>query len=231
MPIAATRARSQTRYGRSQIRSTRAFIEAGRQAGYPLTDDVNGHQQEGFGRMDMTVNDGRRWSARRTPICSRRMKRPNLAVRDACAGDAASSSRAGAPSAWISPGRRDARGARAARGRSSRGPINSPQLLKLSGIGPAAELREPRHRGRARPAGRRREPAGPSRVLFPGRLHAADHALRLHGPPRQGADRRALAPFKDGLGATNHFESCGFIRSPPGRAATPTSSTISCRSP
>ena len=41
----------------------RAWIEAGRQAGYPVTEDVNGFQQEGFGRMDMTVHEGRRWSA------------------------------------------------------------------------------------------------------------------------------------------------------------------------
>src|SRR6476661_3773590 len=41
----------------------RAFIEAGRQAGYPVTEDMNGHQQEGLGWMDMTTYKGRRWSA------------------------------------------------------------------------------------------------------------------------------------------------------------------------
>ena len=40
-----------------------AFIEAGRQAGYPVTQDYNGHQQEGFGPMEMTVHKGVRWSA------------------------------------------------------------------------------------------------------------------------------------------------------------------------
>ena len=40
-----------------------AFVEAGRQAGYPVTEDYNGHQQEGFGAMEMTVHDGIRWSA------------------------------------------------------------------------------------------------------------------------------------------------------------------------
>lgn len=39
-----------------------AFIEAGIQAGYPFTDDMNGYQQEGFGWMDMTVHNGQRWS-------------------------------------------------------------------------------------------------------------------------------------------------------------------------
>jgi choline dehydrogenase len=39
------------------------FIEAGVQAGYPFTDDMNGYQQEGFGWMDMTIHKGWRWSA------------------------------------------------------------------------------------------------------------------------------------------------------------------------
>src|SRR5262249_25618374 len=39
-----------------------AFIEAGQQAGFPATDDLNGRQQEGFGPMDMTTHNGRRWS-------------------------------------------------------------------------------------------------------------------------------------------------------------------------
>ncbi|RLN98442.1 hypothetical protein BBJ28_00021152 [Nothophytophthora sp. Chile5] len=40
-----------------------AFIEAGIQAGYPFTEDVNGYQQEGFGWFDLTIHKGRRWSA------------------------------------------------------------------------------------------------------------------------------------------------------------------------
>ena len=39
-----------------------AFIDAGQQAGYPFTSDLNGAQQEGFGKMDMTIYRGRRWS-------------------------------------------------------------------------------------------------------------------------------------------------------------------------
>ena len=52
-----------TRYGRMRNPLYRAFIEAAREAGYPETEDVNGYQQEGFGRFDMTVHHGRRWSA------------------------------------------------------------------------------------------------------------------------------------------------------------------------
>jgi choline dehydrogenase len=43
----------------------KAFIEAGREAGYPVTADYNGRQQEGFGEMEMTVRKGTRWSAAR----------------------------------------------------------------------------------------------------------------------------------------------------------------------
>ena len=50
-------------HGVEQTPSIGAFIEAGRQAGYPVTEDMNGHQQEGLGPMDMTTYKGRRWSA------------------------------------------------------------------------------------------------------------------------------------------------------------------------
>src|SRR5262249_6794924 len=56
-----------------------AWIEAGRQAGYPMTDDMNGFQQEGFGRMDMTVGDGRRCSAANAYLRPA-MRRNNLTV-------------------------------------------------------------------------------------------------------------------------------------------------------
>ena len=42
---------------------TRAFVDAGRQAGYPVTGDYNGEQQEGFGPFDATIYKGIRWSA------------------------------------------------------------------------------------------------------------------------------------------------------------------------
>ena len=42
---------------------TRAFVQAGGQAGYEITKDYNGEQQEGFGPFEMTVHNGQRWSA------------------------------------------------------------------------------------------------------------------------------------------------------------------------
>src|SRR5206468_5653613 len=57
-----------------------AFFAAVQQAGYPLTKDVNGYQQEGFAAFDRTIHNGRRWSASRAylrPV----MNRPNLVVK------------------------------------------------------------------------------------------------------------------------------------------------------
>jgi choline dehydrogenase len=122
-----------TRYGHVENPLYAAFVEAARQAGYPVTDDVNGEQQEGFGRMDMTVKNGVRWSAANAYL-KPAMKRANLEVRTHAL-----------VTRILFEGRR-AVGVRYSRGgvehevRANRevilsgGPINSPQLLKLSGI-------------------------------------------------------------------------------------------------
>ncbi|HAH10198.1 MAG TPA: choline dehydrogenase [Alphaproteobacteria bacterium] len=65
--------------GQSSIPLFRAYVEAGRQAGYPTTEDFNGRQQEGFGPYQLTIKDGVRWSAANAylkPI----LGRPNLKV-------------------------------------------------------------------------------------------------------------------------------------------------------
>src|SRR5689334_19986251 len=67
-----------TTCGRMNNALYQAWINAGIQAGYPATEDINGFQQEGFGRLDMTVVRGRRASAATAYL--RPAKRPNLAV-------------------------------------------------------------------------------------------------------------------------------------------------------
>ncbi len=118
-----------------------AFIEAGVQAGYPFTDDMNGYQQEGFGKMDMTIHKGRRWS---TAVGYLRpvLDRPNLTVKT------------GALTTRITFDGTRAEGVEFAEGNNvtavtaardvilSGGAINSPQLLMLSGIGPADHLKQ-----------------------------------------------------------------------------------------
>ena len=117
-----------------------AFFEAAQEAGYPLTDDVNGFRQEGFGRFDRNINRGRRLSASRAYLHPVRKKRPNLHVK--CRA---------LTTRILFEGKR-AIGVEYLRfGQTHRayageviccgGAINSPQLLQLSGVGNGSDLK------------------------------------------------------------------------------------------
>ena len=115
------------------------FIEAGRQAGYPVNDDFNGANQEGFGRYDFTIRNGRRWSTA-SAFLRPAMKRPNLTVMTDAHANRITVSDGEATGVEVSgPG-----GTRAIRAAREvvvcAGAVNSPQLLMLSGIGPVDEL-------------------------------------------------------------------------------------------
>ena len=192
-----------------------AFIEAGAQAGYLKTEDYNGSQQEGFGAMHMTVKNGVRWSAANAYL-KPALDRPNLTVITGALTER-----------LLFEGKR-ATGVEFTRAGSrqtlnanrevivSAGPIASPQLLQISGIGPAAVLKQ----------------AGVE-VLhdLPGvGENLQDHLefyfqFRCTQPITLNAELNPWRKFligarwilsKKGLGATNHFESCAFIRSKPG---------------
>jgi choline dehydrogenase len=204
-----------TSYGPLKNPLYRAFIDAAVQAGYAETSDINGYRQEGFGRMDMTVHKGRRWSAANAYL-KPAMKRPNLAVMTQAMVRRV-----------VFDGRR-ATGIEVERERKreivtarrevilSGGPINSPQLLKLSGVGPGAELA-----GLGIPVVADRAGVGENlqdhlEFYF---QEACKVPITLYA--QMGLVSRALIGarwllMRDGLGATNHFESCGFIRSRPG---------------
>ncbi|HZP20642.1 MAG TPA: choline dehydrogenase [Bauldia sp.] len=201
-----------TSYGKLANPLYRAFIEAARQAGYAETDDMNGFRQEGFGRMDMTVDGGTRASAARAYLHPA-MKRRNLTVvANALA------------TAVLFEGRR-ASGVRYRRNGTdytvracrevilSGGPINSPQLLKLSGIGPEAELREHGIAVVADRPGVGENLQDHLEFYFqvaskePVTLYSA---LGLLARARIGLHWLLKG---DGLGASNHFETGGFIRS------------------
>jgi choline dehydrogenase len=201
-----------TQHGALQNPLYAAFVEAGKQAGYPATDDVNGYQQEGFGRMDMTVHRGRRCSAARAYLRPA-MKRPNLQVLTDVA-----------VSRIVFDGRRAVgvdyqRGGAAVHAQARRevilagGAINSPQLLKLSGIGPQEELRaqgiEVVHDAPAVGENLQDHLEFYFQVACtqPVTLYSAMHPLV------KGLIGLRWLLRHDGLGATNHFESCGFIRS------------------
>lgn len=189
-----------------------AFKTAGSQAGYGLTEDYNGSRQEGFGDMEMTVYKGRRWSAANAYL-KPALKRPNLQlIKGALArrvlfeGNKASGLEyeIGGEIQSVRAGREVILAASS---------INSPRLLLQSGIGPAAHLR-----------------AHGIDVLAdrPGVGQNLQDHLELY---IQQACLQPITLYKHwnliskgliglqwllqgrGLGASNHFESCAFIRS------------------
>ncbi|WP_103332695.1 choline dehydrogenase [Pseudotabrizicola formosa] len=188
-----------------------AFIKAGAQAGYPVTDDYNGQQQEGFGPMEATIYKGRRWSA------------ANAYLKPAMAGGNVHLLRGNARRVVIENGR--ATGVEVDQGGApfvvqagreviiAASSLNSPKLLMLSGIGPAAELA--RH-GIALVADRPGVGANLQDHLEIYFQFAAAQPITLY--KHWNIWSKALIGAQwlftgKGLGASNQFEACAFIRS------------------
>jgi choline dehydrogenase len=119
-----------------------ALIAAGRQAGYPVTNDFNGAQQEGFGRYDLTVSDGQRWSAAAAYLRPA-SGRPNLTVATQARTVAIRLEHGRAVGVdYVTGKRRRPHTAHAAREvLLCAGAVQSPQILQLSGIGNPDRLR------------------------------------------------------------------------------------------
>ncbi|XP_068607537.1 choline dehydrogenase, mitochondrial [Brachionichthys hirsutus] len=118
-----------------------AFIEAGQQAGYPVTEDMNGYQQEGLGWMDMTIHKGKRWStasAYLRPI----LGRPNLKTEVRCLATKILFDGKRAVGVEYTQGGQQKRVFADKEVILSGGAINSPQLLMLSGVGNADDLKQ-----------------------------------------------------------------------------------------
>ncbi len=196
----------------------RAFIQAGRQAGYPLTDDYNGRCQEGFGAMHMTVKNGIRWSAANAYLKPAR-SRPNLKVVTKARCQRVVLENRVAKGVEYEVGGQSFRVEADREVILSAGSIGSPHLLQLSGIGPGEVLKA----------------AGiPVLHDLPGvGENLQDHLeyylqYRCRQPvtlnSKLGLWSKFLIGvrwqmFRSGLGSTNHFESCGFIRSTSGLKA------------
>jgi choline dehydrogenase len=201
-----------TAHGRKSNPLYDAFIEAGRQAGYGVSADLNGERQEGFGALGMTVRDGVRWSTANAYL-KPAMKRRNLrVVTYALATQIAFEGRRAVGVHYRSRGRE-----RKARARRevilSGGPINSPQLLKLSGVGPGAELRSLGIGVVADRPGVGENLQDHLEFTF---QVASKQPITLF--THTGLFSRALIGVEwlmrgRGLGASNHFEAGGFIRS------------------
>ena len=123
--------------GKNSLNDT--FINAGSEAGHPVTDDFNGADQEGFGRYDFNIKNGKRWSAASAFLHPVR-NRPNLTVSPDTT--TLNIEIQGRKATGVSLSRRGR--VQSVRARReivlSAGTVNSPQLLMLSGIGPAQDL-------------------------------------------------------------------------------------------
>jgi choline dehydrogenase len=184
----------------------RAFFDAVQQAGHPLTDDVNGYRQEGFAAFDRNIHRGRRLSASRAYLHPVR-SRPNLEVR----------TRAFVSRVVLEGGRAvgvDVDGERVRAGEVilCGGAIASPQLLLVSGIGNAQELRalgiDVVHDLPG--VGENLQDHLEVYVQYASKQPVSvQPALKWRNRP--GVFFRWLC-LRSGPGATNHFEAGGFIR-------------------
>jgi choline dehydrogenase len=189
----------------------RAFIAAGREAGFAISTDLNGHRQEGFGAFDRTIWQGRRWSAANAYLRPA-LKRGNVRL---VRGEASRVHFSGARAIGVEIG--TAGNARLVRAHRevviAASAINSPKLLLLSGIGPAEELLAHGIAVKADRPGVGRNLQDHLEVyvqyecLQPITLNAK---FGLLSKARVGAEWLFL---KRGDGATNHFEAGAFVRS------------------
>lgn len=115
-----------------------AFVQAGRQAGYQLTEDYNGQQQEGFGPMEHTIHKGARWSAAKAYLRPALQRKNCNLIRGLARKIVFSGRRAVGVELLAGAGLKNVRAKKEVILASSS--INSPKLLMLSGIGPAAHL-------------------------------------------------------------------------------------------
>ena len=191
-----------------------AFIEAGRQAGYPVTMDYNGRQQEGFGPMEATIFKGERWSAAKAYLRPAQATGRLEIIR-------------GLARKVVFEGKR-AVGVEIERGGKieviraraevvlAASSINTPKILLLSGIGAASALAEHGIACIADRAGVGANLQDHMEIYF---QFAAKQPITLYkywnifGKALIGAQWLFT---KKGLGASNQFESCAFIRSAAG---------------
>jgi choline dehydrogenase len=191
-----------------------AFVAAGSEAGFELTPDYNGAKQEGFGPMEQTVWRGRRWSAANAYLRPA-LARGNVAVLRCLAERVAIRDGRAVGVEVARGGRRETVTARREVILSASA-INTPKLLMLSGIGPAAHLAE-----HGIPVIADRPGVGANlqdhlEVYVQMRSRQPITLYRHYNWPSRLAIGARWLLFKSGLGASNQFESAAFVRSAAG---------------
>jgi len=190
----------------------KAFINAGKEAGYPETNDYNGQQQEGFGPMHMTVGNGVRSSTSNAYI-KPVIKRPNLEIITGVLVERVILENKKATGVEYSVSGRKKTIKAKKEVLLCAGSIGSPQLLQLSGIGPKQVLHNAGVEVVHELPGVGENLQDHLEVYFQYNCKkpiTLNSKLNLFSKGLIGV-QWILA--KTGLGATNHFESCGFIRS------------------
>ncbi|RUO25505.1 choline dehydrogenase [Aliidiomarina minuta] len=193
----------------------KAFIKAGVEAGYMETADYNGKQQEGFGPMHMTIKKGVRWSAANAYL-KPAMQRPNLHVQTGVQVDQVLLEGNQATGVRFQHDKEQYSVKARREVILSAGPIGSPQILQLSGIGDKETLDQAGVELRHQLPGVGQNLQDHLEFYF---QYKCRQPLTLNsklGPFSKLAIGVRWLLFKTGLGATNHFESCGFIRSKAG---------------
>ncbi|TPL92859.1 choline dehydrogenase [Mesorhizobium sp. B2-3-10] len=191
-----------------------AFVEAGRQAGFELTDDYNGAKQEGFGPMEQTILGGRRWSAA-SAYLKPALRRKNVRLVKGFARRVIIENQRAIgveieahKQIQVVKARREVIVAASS--------INSPKILMLSGIGPAGHLHE---NGIAVVADR---PGVGGNLQDHLELYIQQESTKpitlnsVLNPFSKAMIGAQWLFFKSGLGATNHFEAAAFVRSQAG---------------
>ncbi|GGB53397.1 oxygen-dependent choline dehydrogenase [Roseibium aquae] len=192
-----------------------AFKEAGEQAGYGVTQDYNGQRQEGFADMEMTVHNGRRWSAANAYL-KPALKRPNVElIKGALARRILIENKRATGVEYELGGEIiEAKAAREVILAASS--INSPKILMQSGIGPADHLAEHGIDVVADRPGVGRNLQDHLELYI---QQACSQPITLYkhwNPISKALIGAQWLFFKTGLGASNQFESCAFIRSKAG---------------
>jgi choline dehydrogenase len=191
----------------------RAFIEAGRQAGFEMTEDYNGEKQEGFGFMEQTIHQGRRWSAANAYL-KPALKRPNIELVQCLA-------RRIVVENGRATGVEIERGGRIEVVKANREVIvsassfNSPKLLMLSGIGPGAHLSQMGIEVKVDRPGVGANLQDHMEFYF---QQVSTKPVSLYSWLPwfwQGVAGAQWMLTSGGLGASNQFEACAFLRSAP----------------
>jgi choline dehydrogenase len=191
-----------------------AFVEAGHQAGFELTNDYNGSKQEGFGAMEQTIFGGRRWSAANAYLRPA-LKRKNVRLVNGFARKiVVENQRAigveieARKKIQVVKARREVIVAASS--------INSPKLLMLSGIGPAAHLRQHGIEVIADRPGVGQNLQDHMELYIQQESTQPITLYSVLNPFSKAMIGAEWLFFKTGLGATNHFEAAAFVRSKAG---------------